>query len=80
MASRAWGKYIKNKEQKIQCGKCGSEYEVICERCGEVIVSKQHIISDFIIAGHAQEKAELLLTRDRGFYRNYFEGLKIESG
>ena len=63
----------------MQCSKCGAEKELICDNCNNLISSRQHIISDFIIGGHAEEKVELLLTRDRGFYRNYFDNLKLVS-
>ncbi len=35
------------------------------------------IMTDFLIGGHALEHADQLLSRDRGFYKNYFSNLKI---
>lgn len=37
------------------------------------------IISDFVIAAHAECNANQLLTRDRGYARDYFRKLKIIS-
>src|SRR5471032_2889764 len=39
--------------------------------------SRNRIMTDFLIGGHALEHAHQLLSRDRGFYQNYFAGLKI---
>jgi predicted nucleic acid-binding protein len=39
--------------------------------------SRNRIMTDFLIGGHALEQAHQLLSRDRGFYQNYFTGLKI---
>jgi len=50
----------------------------MCDECNEIITARQHIVSVFIIAGHAIEKAEKLITRDRGFYRKYFKDLKVD--
>ncbi|MBI2981485.1 MAG: PIN domain-containing protein [Deltaproteobacteria bacterium] len=38
---------------------------------------KTRILADFFIGAHAAHEADCLLTRDRGFYRDYFQGLKI---
>ena len=38
---------------------------------------RARILADFLIGAHAMARAAQLLTRDRGFYRQYFRGLKI---
>lgn len=37
----------------------------------------QRIIPDFLIGAHAVLRASRFITRDRGFYRNYFKRLPI---
>jgi predicted nucleic acid-binding protein len=38
---------------------------------------KSRLAADFLIGAHALSTADVLLTRDRGFYRKWFSGLRI---
>ncbi|MCY7386794.1 MAG: type II toxin-antitoxin system VapC family toxin [Burkholderiales bacterium] len=38
---------------------------------------KERMVSDFLIGAHALIQCGTLITRDVGFYRDYFKGLKI---
>lgn len=42
--------------------------------------SRDRIIPDFIIGTFAMNQGDQLITRDRGFYRDYFEGLRLHLG
>ena len=38
---------------------------------------RERVVADFLIGAHALNQSDGLLTLDAGFYREYFEGLKV---
>lgn len=76
-AAQAWRRYLRRRPQELQCPQCGFPQAIRCPRCGRRIPARQHILSDFLVGGHAMILAETLLTRDRGYYRTYFPTLHL---
>lgn len=54
----------------MQAARCWQAY-----RAGREEVRR--VAADFIIGGHAMVHADRLLTRDRGFFQGYFDGLDM---
>jgi len=61
-----------SRESAIEAAVCWHAYR----RSGR---RRERIVADFLIGGHASIQCNRLLTRDRGFYRRYFERLKLIS-
>ncbi len=76
-AGKRWRNYRKNRRASFQCPQCGERINVLCKKCHSRIGPRQHLLSDFIIGAHALHHAELLISRDRGYYKTYFKDLKV---
>jgi predicted nucleic acid-binding protein len=59
-------------EAALAAAGCWYEYR---ERGG----TRERIAADFLIGGHALKQCDRLLTRDHGFYRDYFTKLHVLS-
>ena len=79
LAGERWRTYTRKRERTIQCSHCGEKISVACPKCDQTVELRDRILGDFIIGAHAFLHAELLLTRDRGFYHTYFKELRIET-
>lgn len=75
-AGTRWKQYAKTRRTGLQCPSCGTNVEVRCPECRKALPCRLHIISDFLIGTHALAHADLLLTRDRGFYKTCFKDLR----
>jgi predicted nucleic acid-binding protein len=76
-AAQLWLHYKKNLKRKYYCPQCGKELMNRCEKCSFLFNSPKRLLNDFIIGAHAHFFADVLLTRDRGFYKKYFKDLLI---
>jgi len=69
-------------------GAAGIRFDSFDEKCADLAGEmwrryrarggkRDRIIPDFLVGAHARLRAARLLSRDRGFYRGYFDGLEV---
>ena len=77
-ASTAWLTHLRARPSVgVTCPQCGRHQVIACKSCGRPVGVRAHILSDFLVGGHAVVHADRLLSRDRGFHRAGFEDLVV---
>jgi predicted nucleic acid-binding protein len=59
----------------VRAGEMQRRYKVRAQLAGAL--AQPRTIPDFLIGAHALLQCTALITRDAGFYRDYFKGLKL---
>ena len=71
LAAKTWSLFSPPKQ--IACPKCGAANVFYCKKCKARVKWRNHVMTDFLIGAHAQNNAEVFLTRDLGYHKKYFK-------
>lgn len=65
------------RKSAIRAGEMQRRYKQRLRTLGKSSLAAQRTVPDFIVGAHALLQCSALITRDAGFFRDYFKGLKV---
>lgn len=65
------------RKSAIRAGEMQRRYKQRLRTLGQTSTALQRTVPDFIVGAHALLQCSALITRDAGFFRDYFKGLKV---
>jgi predicted nucleic acid-binding protein len=65
------------RKSAIRAGEMQRRYKERLRTLGQTSPALQRTVPDFIVGAHALLQCSALITRDAGFFRDYFKGLKV---
>ena len=65
------------RKSAIRAGEMQRRYKQRLRTLGKTGLAVQRTVPDFIVGAHALLQCSALITRDAGFFRDYFKGLKV---
>ncbi len=77
-AAAAFNRYLSiRRPAEYECPQCGTRQRFRCSSCHAELGKPKHVLSDFLIGGHALRYECTLLTNDVGPYRSFFPDLRV---
>jgi predicted nucleic acid-binding protein len=65
------------RKSAVRAGEMQRRYKQRLRTLGKTSPAVQRTVPDFIVGAHALLQCSALITRDAGFFRDYFKGLKV---
>ena len=65
------------RKSAVRAGEMQRRYKQRLRTLGKSNTVAQRTVPDFIVGAHALLQCSALITRDAGFFRDYFKGLKV---